>query len=99
MSDPRIRILRLNATLTGVGAGVVAALGLFVATNWLLLKGGEPGEPIGPHLVLLAQFLPGYRMSVAGSFIGAAWAFVWAFAAGYGVSRIYNLLVRNREAP
>ena len=84
--------MRLNATLTGIGAGLVAALGLFLATSWLLLKGGDP---VGPHLLLLAQFMPGYRMTVVGSLVGAAWAFLWGFAAGYGVSRIYNLLVRE----
>ena len=33
------RLLRLNATLQGLVIGIIAGLGIFVATNWLLIKG------------------------------------------------------------
>jgi len=89
MDEPDIRILRLDATLAGITTGLVAGLGLFLATNWLLLKGGEP---LGPHLALLAQFLPGYRVTFLGSLIGFGWASLLGFAAGWGVSRLYNRL-------
>jgi hypothetical protein len=89
MDEPRTRILRLDATLSGITTGLTAGLGLFLATNWLVLKGGDP---IGPHLALLAQFLPGYRVTFLGSLIGFAWAFVLGFATGWGVSRLYNRL-------
>ena len=97
MDEPRTRILRLDAMLAGITTGLVAGLGLFLATNWLVLKGGDP---IGPHLVLLAQFLPGYRVTFLGSLIGFVWAFVWGFAAGWSVSRLYNRLAGSPiEAP
>jgi hypothetical protein len=83
----RVRVLRLDAIAQALGAGVIAALGVFVATNWLVLKGGTV---VGPNLALLAQFLPGYRVTFAGSLLGAFWAFVYAAGAGYVVSRIYN---------
>jgi hypothetical protein len=92
MDETRTRILRLDAALAGITTGLAAGIGLFVATNWLLLKGGDP---IGPHLGLLAQFLPGYRVTFLGSLIGFAWAFVWGFAAGWVVSRLYNHLART----
>jgi len=47
------RLLRVNALSFGIVAGLVAGLGLFVATNWLVLKGGMHGghsHDIGPHL-------------------------------------------------
>lgn len=94
MDDGRIRILRLDAMLTAITTGLVAGLGLFVATNVLLLKGGHP---IGPHLALLAQFFPGYTVTFAGSLVGFAWGFVTGFAAGYLVSRVYNALALRRE--
>jgi hypothetical protein len=83
----RVRVMRLDAIAQAVGTGVIAALGVFVATNWLVLKGGPV---VGPNLALLAQFFPGYRVTFAGSVIGAVWAFVYAAGAGYVVSRVYN---------
>jgi len=38
------RLLRVNALSFGIVAGLVAGLGLFVATNWLVLKGGGSHE-------------------------------------------------------
>jgi hypothetical protein len=61
------RLLRLNAAVHGLVTGLVAGLGLFIATNWLVLKGGEV---VGPHLALLGQFFVGYRVTFVGSLIG-----------------------------
>jgi hypothetical protein len=38
--SPRVRLMRLNAVFTGVAAGILLGLGLFVSTIWLVLKGG-----------------------------------------------------------
>ena len=88
------RLLRLNATLQGVVTGMLVGLGVFIATNWLLLKGGEV---VGPHLSLLGQFFIGYQVSFLGSFIGFAYGFVLGFVVGYFVARIYNWIVAARE--
>lgn len=88
----RVRVLRLDAIALAMGAGVIAALGVFVATNWLVLKGGPV---VGPNLALLAQFFPGYRVTFAGSLIGAGWAFAYAAVAGYVISRVYNRFARR----
>jgi len=90
------RLLRLNATVHGLVTGLVAGLGLFIATNWLILKGGEV---VGPHLALLGQFFIGYRVTFVGSLIGFAYAFLSGFIGGYGIARIYNWLVVFREDP
>jgi hypothetical protein len=87
----RVRVMQLDAIAQAVGAGVIAALGVFVATNWLVLKGGKV---VGPNLALLAQFLPGYRVTFLGSLIGGFWAFLYAAIAGYVISRVYNRLAR-----
>ena len=39
------RVMRLNANINGLVAGIMVGLGIFVATNWLVLKGGDV---IGP---------------------------------------------------
>jgi hypothetical protein len=93
-SDPRVQILRLDAVAQGITVGLVAGIGVFVATNWLVLKGGKV---VGPNLALLGQFFLGYRVSFLGSLVGFVWAFTFGFAAGYLVSRVYNAIVARRE--
>ena len=74
--------------------GLVGGLVIFVATNWLVLKGGPV---VGPHLGLLGQFFIGYRVTFLGSFIGFAYGFVSGFLAGYFVATVYNLVVARRD--
>lgn len=89
------RALRLNALVQGIVTGLVAGLGVFIATNWLVLKGGAV---VGPHLALLGQFFVGYRVTFLGSLIGFAYAFALGYGVGYLVARIYNLIVSRRQA-
>jgi hypothetical protein len=90
-----VRIVRLEAVVQGVAWGLVAGLGLFLATNWLVLKGGRV---VGPHLSLLRQFFVGYEVTFIGSLIGFAWAFLCGFVAGYLVSIVYNRVSRGRPS-
>jgi hypothetical protein len=73
----------------GVAVGLLLGLGLLIATNILVLKGGER---VGPHLGLLRAYFPGYSVSFVGSLVG----FVYLFVIGYGIGRsvvtIYNRL-------
>ena len=89
------RLLRLNATVQGIVAGLVVGLGVFVATNWLILK---VGDVVGPHLGLLGQFFIGYRVTFVGSLIGLAYGFAGGFFLGYFVARVYNWVVDLRES-
>ena len=92
-----IRILRVEAVVQGVVIGAMAGMVVFVATNWLILRGGPA---VGPHLALLGQFFPGYEVTFVGSLIGFAWAFAYGFVSGYAVSALYNriVLLRARKA-
>jgi hypothetical protein len=89
------RALRLNAAVQGIVTGLVAGLAVFIATNWLVLKGGEV---VGPHLGLLGQFFIGYRVTFVGSVVGFGYAFVVGYIVGYLVARIYNLIADRKEA-
>lgn len=89
------RLLRLNATILGLVIGFVMGTMIFVATNWLVLKGGSV---VGPHLSLLNQFYVGYEVSFVGSLIGFAYGMVTGFTIGYVVARIYNWIAEFREA-
>src|SRR5262245_16268107 len=88
--DVMTRVLRLNAVVQGIVSGIVAGAAMFIATNWLVLKGGPV---VGPHLALLGQFFPGYRVTFAGSLIGLAYGFVVGFAAGFAIAWLYNRLL------
>ena len=88
--DPHVRILRLDAMAQAVSAGVLLGLGIFVATNWLVLKGGPV---VGPNLALLSQFCPGYRVTFVGSLIGFAYGLMYGGLAGFTISWLYNRVV------
>ena len=89
------RLVRLNATVQGIGTGLLVGLGIFMATNWLVLKGGDV---VGPHLSLLGQFFIGYRVSFIGSLIGFAYGFLSGFSVGYLIAMFYNWIVGARTA-
>src|SRR3972149_6381904 len=88
------RLLRLNAVVHGVVAGIVVGLGVFIATNWLVLKGGRV---VGPHLSLLGQFFIGYRVTFVGSLIGFVYGFIGGFAIGYFIAALYNWAADRRN--
>jgi hypothetical protein len=93
-----VRVVRLNSVVVGIVTGLMAGLSVFIATNWLIVKGGPV---VGPHLALLGHFFIGYRVTFAGSLVGFAWAFALGFVGGFTVVRIYNLLadIRHHDAP
>jgi hypothetical protein len=87
----RKTLLRMNEQGWGIAFGLLLGLTMFAATNFLVLKGGEV---VGPHLALLSNFLPGYRVTFVGSVIGFVYAFVLGYGFGRTVSVIYNRLVK-----
>ena len=88
------RLLRLNSHLSGLVTGLTAGMGVFIATNWLVIKGGPV---VGPHLALLGQFFIGYRVTFVGSLIGFAYGFGCGFIAGSLFATIYNWFAQMRE--
>jgi hypothetical protein len=90
--DVRITLLKLNARAWGIALGLLFGTGLFVATIVLVVRGGPE---IGPHLNLLGMFLPGYRVSVGGAFIGFAYLFVIGYAIGRLIGSVYNAMARS----
>ena len=87
------RLLRLNATIYGVVTGALFGGAIFLATNWLILKGGQV---VGPHLALLGEFFIGYRVTFVGSLIGFVYGFAVGFVVGYTVAWIYNRVLGLR---
>jgi hypothetical protein len=94
-------ILRLNTKFLGLALGLIMGLVVFLATNWLLIKGGHIGPSgeyvVGPHLQLLSQFFIGYRVSFFGSIIGFFYGFAIGTMAGSAIGLIYNKIVDLRN--
>ncbi|MBA2260860.1 MAG: hypothetical protein H0W18_18385 [Acidobacteria bacterium] len=80
-------IRRIHEQGWGIAFGLVLGLTLLVATNVLVLKGGEV---VGPHLGLLGVYFPGYRVTFIGSLIGFVYAFVVGYALGRVIATVYN---------
>ena len=87
-------VLRLNANILGVVLGIIVGLGIFVATNFLILKGGAV---VGPHLALLGNFFPFYRVTFLGSIIGFGYGLLTGYVAGWIIGTVYNQVVKLRS--
>lgn len=83
----RNQVARLNARANAIALGLMMGLSLFIATNFLVIKGGMN---VGAHLSLLSIYFPGYTVSFPGSFIGFIYAFVLGYGLGRLVSGVYN---------
>ena len=83
-------IQRLNERAWGIAVGLLGGLGLFIATNVLVIKGGPN---VGQHLSLVGQYLPGYRVTFLGSLIGFVYMFVLGYVLGRLIGAVYNRLV------
>jgi uncharacterized membrane protein len=88
------RLMRLNATIYGVVFGILVGLMIFIATIWLVIKGGPV---VGPNLGLLSQFLIGYRVTVGGAFIGLIYGFIIGFVIGFAIATIYNWILDLKQ--
>jgi hypothetical protein len=74
--------LLLNAKVLGLVLGLVIGLAVFLATNWLVIKGGSQ---VGPHLRLLSQY-----------FIGFAYGFALGTLSGAFIGWVYNKIAKFR---
>ena len=89
-STVQTSLLRLNARAWGISTGLLLGGGLFLATVFLVLRGGPN---LGQHLSMLRVFFPCYSVTWLGAFVG----FIYGFVLGYGLGRIVGS-VYNRLA-
>jgi len=93
-------VLKLNVKFLAFALGSVLGLAVFVATNWLVVKGyAAPGKArmIGPHLHLLSQYFIGYKVTFFGSLFGFGYGFVLGVFSGGVLGWIYNKIVDLRH--
>jgi protoporphyrinogen oxidase len=86
---------KLDRVAFGTALGVVCGAALGLATLLLAIRGGEA---VGPHLALLGQYFPGYRVSVEGSVMGLGYGMVAGFALGWMFALVRNATVFVYEA-
>ena len=86
--------LWLNTKAFGLVFGLLCGLVMFIATNWLVIKGGDA---VGPHLSLLSQYFIGYTVSFPGSLLGFAYGFAVGTLCGSLVGWIYNKIAGFRN--
>ena len=86
-------VVRMRARIMAVVSGATSGTGVFLATAWLLLRGGPN---VGQHLGLLRHYFPGYSVTWPGAFVGFFWAALGGAALGFAVAWIYNQIVERR---
>lgn len=85
-------VVVLNVKLFGILLGFLFGCLLFLATNFLILKGGEH---VGAHLALLSVFFPGYRVTFVGSIIGFFYMFLLGCIVGIVIGLVYNKIAKT----
>ena len=90
----RTAVARLRGGILAVVCGLLAGTGLFLATVWLVLQGGET---IGPHLGLLRFYLPGYSVTWSGAFLGFFYGVLLGALVGGLTGWIYNRVADLRH--
>jgi len=83
-------LAKLDGIALGISLGTLFGLVVFLATNILVIKGGEV---IGPNLGLLAEYFIGFRVTFAGSVIGLGYGFGLGFIIGWLIALLRNLII------
>ncbi len=83
---------RLRASILSTAFAIIGGTGLFLATAWLLIQGGEV---VGPHLGLLGVYFPGYSVSWPGAFLGFLYGAITGGVMGWAIAWFYNRFART----
>lgn len=87
-------VARIQAGVLAFACGLIAGLGLFLMTVWLLL---EDGPQVGSHLQLLSNYFIGYSVTWAGSFVGLFYGSLTGAILGWAIGFIYNKVAGIRS--
>jgi len=81
---------RMDKLAFAISVGTVSGLLIFLATLWLVIKGGGV---IGPNLRLLEQYFIGYTVTIQGACLAFGYSFVWGFLFGWLFAYLRNLIL------
>lgn len=82
---------RMDVPALAIALGSVLAVGLFLMTAVLLLKGAPEGRHIGQNLAVLGNYFPGYTVSWGGALVGAVYAWIVGALVGFAWAVLWNL--------
>ena len=80
---------RMDKLGIATAVGLVCGFLIFLATIWLVIKGGTAGL----YLQLLNQYFFGYTVTVKGALIGMAYGFSWGFLFGWLFAYLRNFFM------
>ena len=80
---------RMDKIGLATAVGSVCGLLIFLATIWIVIKGGVERF----YLQLLGQYLLGYTVTVKGALIGMAYGFSWGFLFGWLFAYLRNFFI------
>ena len=81
---------RLDKFAFALASGTVLGFWMYLATIFLVIKGGDV---TGPHLLLLVQVFAGYTVTIKGAFLALGYGFIWGFLLGWLFAYLRNLIV------
>ena len=80
--------MKLQPLALGIAFGLVWAFGVFFAGIFAMFGWGNA------FVATIASFYLGYGASIIGAIIGALWAIVDGFVAGYVIAWVYNKVAK-----
>ena len=83
-------LAKIDGLALGVSLGTLCGVSILIATNILILKGGDV---IGPNLALLSQYFVGFEVSFTGSVIGLVYGLITGFVIGWLIAFLRNIVV------
>ncbi len=81
---------RMDKVAFATAVGSVFGLFIFLATVFLIFRGGQV---TAPTLHLLSQYYYGYTVSLKGGFIGMGYSFLWGFLFGWLFAYLRNMFI------
>lgn len=88
----RAAVARLRTGIVAVAMGTMGGLVLFLATAWLLIRGGQN---VGATLGLLSHYFPGYSVTWPGAFVGLGYGVLAGGLTGGAMAWIYNRIAHR----
>lgn len=79
--------MKLKGHALGLALGIIWGGAVFLATIWLVIKGGVL---VGPTLAKLGIFYWGYTVTYMGSIVGLIYGFLDGYITGLIIAFIYN---------
>lgn len=83
-------VARIQTKVLALVFALIAGLGLFLMTVWLLIK---DGHGVGAHLNLLGQYFIGYSVTWKGSILGFCYGAAIGGIVGWAIGAIYNRII------